>query len=306
MNTQIRDLFAVIPPLTAPFVTSLIASYKSTGANTILKTNLYPEPYYGNFNDCSIVLLTHNPGDSSPLSKGIGSPFESQIYRVPIKPENNYFAMASVPNFPNSGTNSWVTRWDTMLQNHFDGIQLFSKKAFIRDLIPYHSNRFGRINMANCSAYLYQYFFNQVIDASFHSELYQRINKKGIIPATIIYARGSAWSNGDGLSSIGWDRIGKIYSYCYVYKANFDKILNEQEINKEIYPKSTFEHNVYIVVINPIRTGAKYGIYSEFQNQNSLKDLSSVIDNYFNVAPNNPLYIQHNSEMDLFFQIIRL
>ena len=305
MNTQTRDLFAVRPPTTAPFVAPLLASYSPTALTTSLKTNLYPEPYYGDFDNCSVVILTHNPGDSTPMSKGIGSAFETQIYNVPVNPETNYFAMASVPNFPNSGTNNWVNRWDKEIQNHFSGLQVFSKKTFIRDLIPYHSNRFGKIDMTRCSAYLYQYFFNQVIDASFHSELYHRINQKGNTPATIIYARGSAWSYGNGLSSIGWDRIGKIYSYCHVFKADFNRILKEQKLNKDNYPKSTFEHNIYIVVINPIRIGAKYGIYSKYQNQNSLINLSTVIYNYYNVAPNNPLYIQHNPEMDLFFQKIR-
>ncbi len=214
--------------------------------------------------------------------------------------------MANIANFPNSGTNNWINRWDTMIQNHFDGVQLFTKKAFIRDLIPYHSNRFGRIDMTTCSAYLYQYFFDQVIDASFHSELYYRINQKGNAPATIIYARGSAWSYKNGLGSIGWDRIGKIYSYCHVFKADFSRILKEQKLKTDNYPKSTFEHDVYIVVINPIRTGAKYGIYSEYQNQNSLINLSSAIYNYDRISiTSDPLYIDHNSEMDLFFQIIR-
>jgi len=305
MNTQTRDLFTLRPPATAPFVAPLLAAYTPIAADTRLKTDLYPEPYYGDFNQCSIVLLTHNPGDSDNYSKGRGSAFETQIYSVPVDPETNYFAMASAPNFPNNRTNGWVNRWGTEIQNHFNGIQAFTKKAFIRDLIPYHSNRFGKIDMTLCSAYLYQYFFNQVIVASFNSELYQRINQKGKTPATIIYARGSAWSNGNGIGSIGWDRIGRIYSYCYVYKANFDKILKEQHIDKDLYPKSTFDHNVYIVVITPIRTGARYGIYSEFRNQSSLIDLSTTIYNYDSIPPNNPLYIPHNPEMDLFFMTIR-
>ncbi len=305
MNTQTRDLFAVTPPATAPFVAPLLAAYTPTAADTILKTDLYPEPYYGDFNQCSIVLLTHNPGDSDNYSKGIGSPFETQIYSVPVNPETNYFSMASAPNFPNNRTNGWVNRWDTEIQNHFNGIQVFTNRVFIRDLIPFHSNRFGRIDMTLCSAYLYQYFFNQVIAASFNSELYHRINQKGKTPATIIYARGSAWSNGTGLGSIGWDRIGRIYSYCYVYKANFEKILKEQPINSENYTKSMLDHNVYIVVITPIRTGARYGIYSEFRNQRSLINLSQVIYNYDNIPLNNSLYISHNPEMDMFFDLIR-
>lgn len=306
MNIQTSQLFAVRPPNTAAHAADLLASYTATTPDTVINYDLYAEPYYGDYKKCSVVVLTHNPGGSDVISKGIGSAFEKQIYANPNNPELNYFSMASGPQFPNNNTNNWANKWNTEMHNHFDGIQNFNNKVFIRDLIPYHSSRFGLIDMTKCSDYLYNYFFNQIIEASFNSELYSRINSKNIKLATIIYARGTAWKDEQGLGAIGWDRIGSIYKYCYVYKANFDKILREQKFKQENYPESTLAHDVYIVVITAVRIGVRYGIYSKFRDQKSLTDLKTVVINYRNITnQEDALYIKHNTEMDLFIETIK-
>lgn len=173
---------------------------------------------------------------------------------------------------------------------------------FIRDLIPYHSGRFGRLNMTLCKAYLYKYFFNQIIDASFKSELHQRLNAKSSHPATIIYARGTAWKDAKiGLGSIGWKQIGRIYRNCYIFKADFEKIQTFDGFNIDIYPTEVIKHNVYIVVLTQVREGAKYGVYLNNKAPLQPINMNAVIQDFDNGAPN----ITHNAEMELFFDIIR-
>lgn len=306
MNTQTNNLFNVTLPTIPAHIASLLAAYVPTTPDTTLNMNLYPEPYYGDFNNCSLVMLTHNPGGSNNHWKGMLSNFEHNITTHPISPSSAYFAMASLPNFPNPATNNWIIKINTEIQNHFAGIQNFNKALFVRDLIPYHSSRFGIINMSLCSDYLYRYFFNQVIQASFTSEIYHRINSKEIKPSTIIYARGKAWKDNLGLKSIGWDMIGRIYSYCYIFKANFNEIMKIKGFDINNYPTATLDHNIYIVVITQIREGAKYGIYSTYRDLNSLINLNAVVNNYYNVTNRNDFgYIIHNKEMDTFIDTIR-
>jgi hypothetical protein len=305
MNTQTKNLFSSKLPGTPSFISSLLSAYSPTTPNTVLDLGLYPEPYYGDFTKNSVVLLTHNPGASNNLAKGIGSGFENNLNAAGGSKEGNYFAMASTPNFPNKGTNKWLTKWDLEVQNHFSGIQTFENKVFIRDLVPYHSSRFGNIDMRICESYMYQYFFNQVIEASFKSELHARINSKQYKTSTVIYARGKAWKEKNGLESIGWKRIGKIYNYCYVYKADFSEILNKPGFNVENYPEGILSHNIYIVVITPIRIGAPYGVYSKYQDQKSIINLAGITKNYKTINDKTvPGYIAHNPQMDEFIDVI--
>ena len=306
MNTQTRDLLAGIPPATPPFVADLLAAYIATYPATTLQLDLYAEPYYGNYNNCSLVLLTHNPGQSTIAAKGIGSPFEVAIDALPLTREDNYFNLATILGFPNPNTNVWVTNRNNDLQNHFNGMITFKQKMFIRDLVPYHGQNFGTINMTLCTTYLYKYFFCQVINASFTSELYRQINSKNSKPASIIYARGRAWKEKFGLGSIGWDFVGRIYWNCYIYKANFDKIKKNKEFNIENCPKNTFDHDIYIVVITQARQGAPFGIYINNRAPLIPIPLNGVINNYDNVTlSTDTRYIRHTKMMDDFFDIIR-
>ncbi len=127
-----------------------------------------------------------------------------------------------------------------------------------------------------------------------------------IKPAVIIYARGKAWKEKNGLASIGWDRIGRIYNYCYVYKAKFDKILKVQEFNNGDYSETTIDRDIYIIVTTSVQAGVRYGIYSKYRDTESLIDLSTAIQNYITITdPNDPFYIGHNSDMDIFIDSIR-
>lgn len=156
--------------------------------------------------------------------------------------------------------------------------------------------------MPGCVDYLNNYFFNQIIAASFHSELYQRINKKNIHPASIIYARGGAWKDPKyGLESIGWEKIGRVYRNCYIFKADFVKIKMLTNLNPDNYTEKVLNHNIYIVVLTQVRPGAPYGIYINNRAPLQPTNLNTIIDHYDNQVPG----ITHNPEMDLFFELIR-
>ena len=305
MNTQTQDLLAGIRPATPLIVADLLAAYAAPTPAEALDLNLYAEPYYGNYNKCSLVLLTHNPGDSTAAAKGIGSPFDHAINNPPLPREDNYFNIATALGFPNRGTNNWVNKRNIELQNHFNGIIRFNQKLFIRDLIPYHSKKFGIINMTLCTKYFYRYFLSQVIKASFSSELHENLNAKNTKPATIIYARGGAWKGILGLVAIGWDFVGRIYRNCYIYKANFATIQKNKEFSINNYPPNLLDHDIYIVVITQVRSGAPFGIYINNRAPLTPIPLSGVLYNYYNVKQStDPKYISHSEMMNDFFDII--
>lgn len=309
MNSQVNLIFKSILPFEPSYIKPLLAAYRSTNPPvTDLNFNLFAEPYYGNFNKCSFVLLTHNPGNSDRFHKGIGSAFEKKI-QSPLKSiEDNYFTMATT-GFPNPATNRWIKGKNLELQNHFDGIQKFNDQAFIRDLIPYHSSRFGEINMTICINYLYNYFFNQVINSSYNSELHNRINSKKELEntATIIYARGSAWkSTKFGLESIGWKRVGNFYSYYTIFKADFNEVQKISDIDLTKYPKNILSSDIYIVVLTQVREGAKLGIYRDNKSPRTIITLAQAISNYETINDvSDRFYIKHNTEMDKFIKIIK-
>jgi len=305
MNVQTNQLLNLVPPAIPLHVNDLLNAYVPGHPGHVLNLCLYAEPYYGDFTNCSMVFLTHNPGNSTFGQKGIGSPFDIAVHAAPLLIEQNYFNMATIPAFPNPATNAWVNNRNVDLQNHFAGLQVFNNQLFIRDLIPYHSDNFGCVNMPLCTNYLYKYFFNQVISSSFNCELYNRINMKSSKPATIIYARGAAWKHRFGLSSVGWKLIGRIYRNCYVYKADLDKIQKIEGFNLKDYPSELLNHDVYIVVITQIRQGARFGIYVSNHAPLMPISMADVIINYININnPDNELFIQHNHEMDVFIEKI--
>jgi hypothetical protein len=309
MNFQTRTLLGVTLPNTPSFIQPLIDAYQPDPKNpkTELEFNLYPEPYYGDFNQCSVVLLTHNPGNSTQHWKGLNSQFETIIYQGNA-PEMEYYKMAMQPAFPNPATNSrFYNPICNQLHQHFQKIQAFENRPFIRDLVPYHSGEFGKLNMPACAAYLYKYFFNQVIAASFKSELYQRINStKDIKHSAIIYARGKAWKDAIyGLSSVGWQQIGKIYSYCYIFKADFQSIQAIEGFDLNLYPTEILTHNLYIVVITQARQGANFGVYINNRAPLHPINLETIIGYYDNAVPKEAEYIAHNEEMDTFINTIR-
>jgi len=306
MRNEISRLFSSTPPVTAPYISGLLGAYQPKAPNTVLCLGLYPEPYYGDYSKCSMVLLTHNPGGSTAKDKGVGSPFEKRLL-LGTDRASNYHQMAVIPDFVNKRTNRWILKLNKELGAHFQGIQQYEEKLFIRDLVPYHSERFGSIDMFSCRSYLYNHFFGQVISASFKSELFNRINSKKTNPATIVYARGSAWNGKKGLSSIGWKHIGRIFSYCNIYKADFNAIFGMVEFDIESYPPEFRNFNIYVVVLTTIRDGGfPLGIYSRLRDPASLIALTDVYGLYYEATLNGAKSdITHNEEMDLFFQVIR-
>ncbi len=219
----------------------------------------------------------------------------------PLSVEHNYFGLAS-PNpskFPNAKTNSWLDRINAQMNSLFTGLQVFVNRTFVRDLVPYHSGSFGYVNMTTCTNYMYKYFFNQVIAASFHSELYDRINHDNSKPATIIFARGAAWNHKLALQSIGWRLIGRIYCNCTIYKADFDKIKNFDAFNVEKYS----DHDIYIVVLTQAKRGAKLGVYVNRSAPLIPVNLLTVINNYYEINDvSDKQYIDHNPELDIFLK----
>lgn len=306
MNNQTRALLTAIPPATPPFVSDLLNAYVAINPATTLCLDLYAEPYYGNFNNPSLVLLTHNPGQSTTAAKGLGSPFEGAIDLPPLTREGNYFTLATNLGFPNPATNTWIINRNNDLQNHFNQMVIFKQKLFIRDLVPYHGRNWSKINMTLCIKYLYEYFFCQVIEASFNSELYMRINAKKIKPTSIIYARGKAWKDRFGLRSIGWDFIGRIYWNCYIFKANFEKIRDIAGQKLENWSGHIFKHDIYIVVITQVRQGAPFGIYANNKSPLIPITLIDVIDNYYKITDQNSTkYIEHTNLLDDFFNTVK-
>ena len=307
MNKQTGSLLKSIPSVKPMMVLDLITAYKAINPQNILQSNLYAEPYYGDYNKNSLVLLTHNPGQSTVNAKGVGSDFEKELKNniPPSTIADNYFKLATIPNFPNIDTNIWIENRNTELKNHFNGLIEFENQLFIRDLIPYHGKEFGEINMTLCTVYLYKYFFNQVITSSFASELYNKINCNQSNLATIIYARGSAWNGNFGLSSVGWDFIGKIYWNTYIYKANFTKIKRLVGFESCNYPTSILNHDIYIIACTQPNVGANFGIYLDNKAPLVPIPLIEIIDNYHQIQDKfNPYFINKSPKMVNFFKVL--
>lgn len=307
MKNQTQELLSVTPPSIPTFIGPLVAAYHPTvNPSTQLDLTLYPEPYYGDFNNCSAVLLTHNPGSSTANWKGVGSVFETQL-QASSDYAGNYHAMATEPSFPNTATNRFAVNISNQLHSQFEGIQVFENKlAFIRDLVPYHSKDFGgTMCMHECIPYLYNYFFNQVIEASLNSELYTRMNSMDSKPASVIFSRGKAWTDpNNGLASVGWKLIGRLFSYAKVFKLDFDKVLSFEGIENKEYYNSIRNHDIYIVAVTQTMPGAKYGIYSsnpDFPKKRTLINILDVVHQYEKGAAG----IDHNEEMDIFISRIR-
>ncbi len=300
------SLLMGVPPVTPAFIMPLINAYSATYPTHPLNFGVYTEPYYGDYNDCGAVLLTHNPGQANALQKGPGSSFDKALraHRGPV--EVNYCNLAKNNLFPNQGTVRWVNNKNQEILNLLNGTVTVTKRLFIRDLVPYHGKAFGELPMASCAAYLYNYFFGQVISSSCNSEIYRYLNRK--IPnrkTTLMFARGSAWKNPQGLASVGWDFIGRIYSNCYVFKADFNKIEQLRDVRLSNWDSNILSHDIYIVVITP-KKGGRVIIYKKKNERINDFNLSQVVSNYDTIDnSSNAFYISHNSGMDEFIDTIR-
>jgi hypothetical protein len=297
------------PPIKPPlFIRPLIDAYSVYNPIHTLNLGVYAEPYYGDYNNCSAVLLTHNPGQATVIQKGIGSAFETAILTPPNSVDVNYHNLSVKNIFPNRGTVKWINDRNKEINNLFNSITAFRERLFIRDLVPYHGESFGELRMNDCANYLYKYFFCQVIGTSFISELYKYLNRiESKKKTSILIARGSAWIKPSGLNSIGWDFIGQIYSNCYIYKANFEKIQNIVELNLEDWPHDVLSHDIYIMAITP-KQGGRIEIYNAKGGNRINFTLKDIINNYGNInnpLPSDRLYINHSKDMDEFINLFR-
>jgi hypothetical protein len=295
------------PPIIPPaFIQPLINAYVVTNPIHTLDFGVFAEPYYGDFNSCSAVLITHNPGQAAISQKGPGSPFDNAISLAPNPREINYYNLSISNSFPNAGTVRWVNNKNNEINNLFGGLINFEERLFIRDLIPYHGQVFGSLPMLNCVDYLYEFFFCQVINSSINSELYRYLNRdKSKKKSTIILARGSAWKEAQGLISIGWDFVGRIYSNCYVYKANFNKIKEITNVQFDKCNRDILSHNIYIIVVTP-KKGGRFVIYKTKRGLTTDFDLVSILNNYETINDTtNEFYIKHTEEMDNFMDVLR-
>lgn len=307
MKAQTRMLMGN-PPIVFPnFIMPLINAYNSTQPNTSLNLNVFAEPYYGDFNDLSVVLLTHNPGQASQSQKGLNSAFHSALVTPnTLSVEQNYYNMSVNNSFPNSATNRWVNQKNQEVGNFFQPLISFNKRLFIRDLVPYHGVQFGTLDLSMCAPYLYENFFCQIIDASMRSEFYRLLNsgnKESNGNKIVIMARGSVWNGKSGLTSVGWDLVGRIYSNCYVYKANFSKIQAMEGVILDSWPKTAISHDIYIVVITPKR-GGRLVVYKTKNKVTTNYNMSNIIRNYNTISnPNSNDYIEQSPEMRDFIDI---
>ncbi len=306
LNLQTSQLLGRPPIVPPAFIQPLINAYLAEHPNHSLDLNVFAEPYYGDYNNCSAVLLTHNPGQATIAQKGLGSNFDNAIFAPPLPNEINYFNMSVGNLFPNRGTVNWVNNKNNEINNLFIGSTVFTQRLFIRDLVPYHGQEFGSLPMLNCVDYLYEHFFCQVINSSFNSELYRYINRnKTQTKSSIILARGSTWKKTQGLSSIGWNLIGQIYSNCYVYKADFNKIKKIANGILDAWPLDIFSHDIYIMVITPKYPG-RVKIYKKSGGITNDFTLADIVNNYDTINQNtNRLYINHSIEMNEFINTLR-
>lgn len=271
LHLQIEELLRVPASIHVPtHVTDLLGSYSDKGDPAKrLDLTLFAEPYYGDPDKkCSLVFCTHNPGASDSASKGSPSPFLSRIDNPLSKARaGNYLDISATNSFPNCKTNTWVNKLNDDIIQFFQGSASFTKRAFIRDLVPYHSNSFGTINMRTCTKYLYGYFFNQVIEAAMNSELYDLLNNGQGKPMVVMFARGGAWIDKlNGLDSVGWKRIGRVCSNCYIYKAIPEDWKKLKDFDLKNYPGSIFNHEIYIIAFTQVLRGGPIGIYSKKRN----------------------------------------
>lgn len=275
------------PPIAPPaFIQPLINAYLAAHPIHSLNLNVFAEPYYGDYNNCSAVLLTHNPGQATIIQKGRGSNFDNAIYAGPLSNDINYLNMSVGNLFPNRGTVNWVNNKNNEINNLFLGSTVFTQRLFIRDLVPYHGQTFGSLPMLNCVDYLYEHFFCQVINASLNSELYQYINRNGNeTRSSIILARGSAWIKPQGLSSIGWNLLGRIYSNCYVYKLDFNAVRKIVNGSLNDWSSDIYAHNIYIMVITP-KKGGRVIIYKKSGGGTTDFSVADIVNNYDTIKQN--------------------
>jgi hypothetical protein len=143
---QLLDRPPIVPPA---FIHPLINAYVVSNPIHTLDFGVFAEPYYGDFNNCSAVLLTHNPGQATISKKGPRSQFENAISLAPNPREINYNNLSINNSFPNAGTVRWVNNKNNEVNNLFVGLINFKERLFIRDLIPYHGQVFGSLPMIN-------------------------------------------------------------------------------------------------------------------------------------------------------------
>lgn len=308
-NCVLKNLLAASTP---PCVADLLIAYFPGHPDEALKDDLYAEPYYGDFNSCSAVLLTHNPGDSTHRLKGIGSAFETiiDVNVPPLTRADNYHRMAVTNTFPNPKTNVWVNDRNREINNLFGNN--FSNRVFIRDLVPYHSARFGEFHFNLASTFLHREFFPQVFDATLNSELYNRLKAKLENSAPlIITARGGIWKEINGLSSVGWSLIGHVYSNLYIYKLDSNKFKKTKGFDDTLYIKDILEKDIFIFVVTP-QKGGRVNIYKRYRNNGGWLErvftLQEVVNNYRDIVNvTDQLYITRTDALtDLFDRLALL
>ncbi len=280
-------------------VVDLLPAYHP-GEGEILSESLYAEPYYGDYNNCSVVLLTHNPGSSNVASKGLASVFEHNLMAAipPLTRADSYHNMAVANVFPNPGTNRWVNDRNVEIQKMFGG--RLTKRLFIRDLVPYHSQEFGQFHFNAASTFLHRDFFPQVFNAALNSELHNSFKAKcGNNSPLIILSRGERWKNlKNGLSSIGWSFIGRIYSNLYIYKLDSGKFKKTKGFYEALYGEDILKKDIYIFVITP-QKGGRVNIYKNAHRITTVFTLIEVVENYYNI-PNHQdvLHIMHDEALN--------
>ena len=79
LNLQTSQLLGIPPILPPTFIQPLINAYLAMHPIHSLNLNVFAEPYYGDFNNCSAVLMTYNPGQATITNKGRGSIFDIAI-----------------------------------------------------------------------------------------------------------------------------------------------------------------------------------------------------------------------------------
>jgi hypothetical protein len=306
LNLQASRLLGIPPILPPTFIQPLINAYLAEHPIQSLNLNVFAEPYYGDFNNCSAVLMTHNPGQATITHKGQGSNFDNAISAPPLPKEINYFNMSIGNLFPNRGTVQWVNSKNNEINNLFYGSTVFTQRLFIRDLVPYHGQVFGSLPMLNCVDYLYEHFFCQVINASLNTELYRYLNRnKSKTKSSILLARGSAWIKPQGLISVGWILLGRIYSNCYIYKADFNIIKKIVKGSLDDWPLDILSHDIYIMVITP-KKGGRVIIYKKLGGITNDFTAADIVNNYDTInQQTNRLYIDHSIEMDEFINTLR-
>lgn len=158
-----------------------------------------PEPFFGNPDKCSVVMLNLNPGPASCY-------WQSQK----ILPNNEKSYTDHAIPFPyldknlrslNCAGEAWWEKRNKWL-NRLVGNEPADRFPFALELYPWHTDNWARVNMQDVYNYIRQQDIFKIADLA---------SKNSLLP-NIVVAVGKAYC--DILSKVGFTEIASVDSHC--------------------------------------------------------------------------------------------